>query len=1163
MTAATAVRTFTAAVSSSPSQRRVDGRFVHRAGERFYVIENAELMAPFFTCIVSGADHWLFASSNGCLTAGRQNSQRALFPYVTEDKIHDNVTSAGPYTALLVRTPRGRDLWEPFRESAELSYEIVRNVYKNQVGDKLGFEEINHTLGLGIYYEWCTSELYGFVRRVELHRLEGADGRTIEVDVLDGLLNVLPACVDEQMQLGFSCLLDAYKISEQIGPGGFATFALASQIVDRAEPREALRATVAYGLGQKGAKVLLCPKQVGAFLRGKTVVDERSVRGRRGAYLTVTKLSLEPGDHRRWKIVADVERTQVEVTCLAAAFADPASLDAAIDRDIERGTEALRAIVADTDGVQVSADEATTAHHFANTLFNDMRGGIYADGYRVERERFISHVKVANRHAFERHSPFLRDLPEMLNHADLLQLVRAVRDPILERLSLEYLPLTFSRRHGDPSRPWNKFDIKVRDGEGNQLLGFQGNWRDIFQNWEALCVTYPEYVEGIIAKFVNASTLDGYNPYRITESGIDWEVPEPENPWAGIGYWGDHQIVYLLKLLELSRSHHPAKLGEVLLEPIFTYADVPYRIKDYESVKKNPRETIEFEYEKNERAEERVRSLGADGKLLFRATSDGTLDIVRVTLLEKLLVASLSKMGNYIPGGGIWLNTQRPEWNDANNALVGYGVSMVTLYYLTRFFHYLEDLVPALEDREMLLSPEVATWMRQTADALSASAIPDGNSVDERERFELVERLGRVSSSYRRGVYERGLSEPISVSARDVRSYIDACRRHLTHSVRLGRRENGLYHAYNLLHFEKDGRLIIEPLYEMLEGQVAALSAGALAPSEVIRLLAQLRSSEMYREDQDSYMLYPNRRLPGFLEKNVIPEHLLQSSSLLSELVDSRSPIVSRDAGGMVRFGADLFNAERLEQALRRDVSDSVDQEAIVEALEVYERVFDHHSFTGRSGTMFGYEGLGSIYWHMVAKLLLAVQENYFWAEERGAGSDELRELGRRYYEIRAGLGGFNKTPEVYGAFVVDPYSHTPENSGARQPGMTGQVKEEVITRFGELGVRVRGGRVRFEPSLLRASEFLAEPAFVEFPSASDECRRLEVPAGALAFTYGKVPVVLHLSEERKLRIETVCGETREIDGCELSRELSASLFERRGEVLRIDVWTPVGMSDL
>ncbi|MGR5542581.1 hypothetical protein ACPV5V_28945, partial [Vibrio campbellii] len=78
------------------------------------------------------------------------------------------------------------------------------------------------------------------------------------------------------------------------------------------------------------------------------------------------------------------------------------------------------------------------------------------------------------------------------------------------------------------------------------------NWRDIFQNWEAMALSYPGFIHSFIAKFVNASTVDGYNPYRITKDGVDWELLEPDDPWSNIGYWGDHQIIYLLKFLELA-----------------------------------------------------------------------------------------------------------------------------------------------------------------------------------------------------------------------------------------------------------------------------------------------------------------------------------------------------------------------------------------------------------------------------------------------------------------------------------------------------------------------------------------------------------------------------------------------------------------------------------
>ena len=67
------------------------------------------------------------------------------------------------------------------------------------------------------------------------------------------------------------------------------------------------------------------------------------------------------------------------------------------------------------------------------------------------------------------------------------------------------------------------------------------------------------------------------------------------------------------------------------------------------------------------------------------------------------------------------------------------------------------------------------------------------------------------------------------------------------------------------------------------------------------------------------------------------------------------------------------------------------------QVLGLYERLFDHQSFTGRSGTFFAYEGLGSIYWHMVSKLLLAVQETFFRQRAH-------RGISRRAGKARCGL---------------------------------------------------------------------------------------------------------------------------------------------------------------
>ncbi|MGR5543464.1 hypothetical protein ACPV5V_33410, partial [Vibrio campbellii] len=72
--------------------------------------------------------------------------------------------------------------------------------------------------------------------------------------------------------------------------------------------------------------------------------------------------------------------------------------------------------------------------------------------------------------------------------------------------------------------------------------------------------------------------------------------------------------------------------------------------------------------------EEKSQLLGSDGKLVL--TSDN--EVYLVNLMEKILVPLLAKLSNLVIDGGIWLNTQRPEWNDANNAIVGNGLSMVT-----------------------------------------------------------------------------------------------------------------------------------------------------------------------------------------------------------------------------------------------------------------------------------------------------------------------------------------------------------------------------------------------------------------------------------------------------------------------------------------------------
>jgi hypothetical protein len=1126
--------------------------FVDAFDGRYARIAASESLPPFLMNVVSSSDLWLFVASNGGLSAGRSSAEHALFPYQTVDRIYDSPGCTGPFTAVRVATPSGEVLWEPFAAHTPHVHRVTRNLYKSIEGDRVWFEEINLSLELVFRYGWATAEHEGFVRRCELENRSAAP-RTLRL--VDGLRNFLPPDIDSRLQVESSCLVDAYKTAELLPDSSLATFALSSIIIDRPVPMEALRASAVWSHGLPQAQILLSEQQLAAFHAGARLTTESRRRGLRCVYALAAPLAVGARATQSWVMVADTGLTQADVVARARALAS-GELVARLPGAVAESTQTLRRFVAAADGVQAGGAEGTTAHHFANTLFNIMRGGVFAGGGAIPSADFAAFVATRSHATAARHAGWLATLPRSLARATLLAQAAAREDRDLERLALEYLPLTFSRRHGDPSRPWNRFNIRMRDAHGHRALNYEGNWRDIFQNWEALCLSFPEFIESIVAKFLNASTLDGYNPYRVSRDGLEWETLFDDHPWAGIGYWGDHQTIYLLKLLEWSARFHPRLLDSWLRRDLFSFADVPYRIASYEEIRQRPRATITFDGDRHHEIERRVAAEGSDARLVH----DTLGRILHANLTEKLLLLLLTRLTNFVPGGGIWMNTQRPEWNDANNALVGSGVSVVTLCYLRRFTAHLRDhLLPALgADSVPVLAP-VAELLGEVLQALAEHRrLLERPEIADSARRSCVDALGRAGSRYRAAIYgPRGGARSPVVRA-ELATLLDLALQFIDHTLRSNRRDDGLYHAYNLIAFaEHPPRVSVRHLAPMLEGQVAILSSGLLTPAEAAALLRDLRASPLYRPDQHSYLLYPDRQLPSFVERNVIAPADASSCPLLAQLLaagDTR--LVLRDADGRTRFHPALVNEAALEARLALLARDPAWREPVAAhtaaVKAVYESVFHHQAYTGRSGSMFGYEGLGSIYWHMVAKLLLAVQENVCAAE--AAHDPAATELAARYYDVRAGLG-FNKSPAAYGAFPSDPYSHTPGHAGAQQPGMTGQVKEEILTRFGELGVQVDGGCVTFAPTLLRGDEFTTGAAPFVVPLDETEDYALPLPAGALGFTLCGTPVVYRRSAGApRLVVRLDDGTIREFAGTALDPAISREVFARTGRVRRIEL---------
>lgn len=1136
-----------------PLTGAVNGAEVVFEGESFYRISRYDRLPPFFMSLVSSSDHWMFISSTGGLSAGRANAESALFPYYTDDRLTENSDNTGPVVILRVTRGERTYLWEPFSARYGGLYDVERNLYKNTCGDKLVFEEINRDLELTYRYAWQTGDSYGLILSARLINLSAEAGA---VELVAGVQNLLPYGASPTMQNTFSNLLNAYKRSEVEPLTGLGLFTLSSTLSDLAEPSESLKATTVWQAGLENPAYLLSSDQLDAFRGGQAVSPETDVRGRRGAYLLNAAFDLPGLGQKEWYLAAEVNQDHRAVIRLMNRLRQGhAALIADLKVDIARGSANLRAIIAAADGWQVSGEPLTTAHHAANVMFNVMRGGIFADNYQIGKADLLDFVGVRNRAVLRARADFWDALPDTLNYGDLLTQAAATGSADVRRLCFEYLPLTFSRRHGDPSRPWNRFSINVKKPDGSRTLDYQGNWRDIFQNWESLCWSYPEFVEGIIGKFLNATTADGYNPYRVTRNGVEWEVPEPENPWANIGYWNDHQIIYLLKLLEFSARFHPGQLEALLGEAIFSHANVPYRLKEYRALLADPYHTINFDWELENQINTRAQQLGADGKLVCTAAGQ----VFHVNLAEKMLVLLLAKLVNFVPEGGIWLNTQRPEWNDANNALVGKGLSVVTVGYLRRYIGFFRALLSRSASATVMVTAEVSRLAEAIHAVLRAHQAGLDESFSDGLRRAVMDGLGQAGSDYRENYYRHGFSgDFVPVERAALEDFLALAQRYVEHTLRANRRADDLYHAYNILRVS-DGRAGVGYLYEMLEGQVAILSSGLLSAEESLALLHSLRHSKLYRADQHSYILYPDRPLAGFLSKNIVHAEQVTGSALAARLAeqDDRTLLV-KDENGDFHFNGDFRNASNVQRALaelsRRDgYAELVAQDGPM-ILALFEAVFDHSAFTGRSGTFFAYEGLGSIYWHMVSKLLLAVQETWIEAVNQAEPPATIRQLAEIYFDVRQGLG-FNKTPAVYGAFPIDPYSHSPAGQGAKQPGMTGQVKEEILTRWVELGLTVAQGQLSFKPVLLPAREFMAQEFEFAFIDVAGQAQTISAPAGSLAFTFCQTPVVYRRDGAAKIEISLADGQTLTAPGRSLGAELSRHIFRRDGFVRQLTVF--------
>ena len=135
--------------------------------------------------------------------------------------------------------------------------------------------------------------------------------------------------------------MDAYKKNELEAEVGIGIYALSAIIVDKAEPSEALKATIAWSIGVDKPTYLVSSRQLDKFRKGEKIKQEVDVKAEKGAYFICADLTLKPEIEKSWMIIANVNQSMVGIVEISEKIKNEKSLLNLVQDDIALGSKNL------------------------------------------------------------------------------------------------------------------------------------------------------------------------------------------------------------------------------------------------------------------------------------------------------------------------------------------------------------------------------------------------------------------------------------------------------------------------------------------------------------------------------------------------------------------------------------------------------------------------------------------------------------------------------------------------------------------------------------------------------------------------------------------------------------------------------------------------------
>ena len=137
----------------------------------------------------------------------------------------------------------------------------------------------------------------------------------------------------------------------------------------------------------------------------------------------------------------------------------PVALTEALNKDIDYGTERLIALIGASDGLQLTGDRRRNIRHFANTMFNVMRGGIFDENYQIDKADFMAYIDRANHKVFFKKQGLMSSWPDRFDLFYLKVAIQADDD------------LNFKRWHRWAAALWS-VNKEIAPNRGDDAAGF-------------------------------------------------------------------------------------------------------------------------------------------------------------------------------------------------------------------------------------------------------------------------------------------------------------------------------------------------------------------------------------------------------------------------------------------------------------------------------------------------------------------------------------------------------------------------------------------------------------------------------------------------------------------------------------------------------------------